>query len=161
MLRGPEAVYNNRWGVGGSDPPPGPRSLKCRCIQEPINCEPDDGYDVSRKLRCRNLVIYLGVIQLKRIFITQVVLVCDNLLGLAAAKCTYSHTVGTAFSESASESMSVSESVKVAIHAGLFNIFSEDLEISATTGYDWTHTTDATKSEQTTIIVEAEAPAGA
>ena len=86
---------------------------------------------------------------------------CDNLLGLAAAKCTYSHTVGTAFSESASESMSVSESVKYAIHAGLFNIFSEDLEISVTTGYDWTHTTDATKSEQTTIIVEAEAPAGA
>ena len=86
---------------------------------------------------------------------------CDNLLGLAAAKCTYSHTVGTAFSESASESMSVSESVKYAIHAGLFNIFSEDLEISATTGYDWTHTTDATKSEQTTIDVEAEAPAGA
>ena len=156
MLRGPEAVYNNHWGVGDSSIyAPGPVSLKCRCIQEPINCEPDDGYDVSRKLRCR-----FYILQLKRILITQVVLVCDNLLGLAAAKCTYSHTVGTAFSESASESSSVSVAVKEAIHAGLFDIFGADLEISATTGYDWTHTTDTTKSEQTTIIVEAEAPAG-
>merc|ERR1711884_603337 len=60
VLRGPEAVYNNHWGVSNGHMSNGPRSFKCRCIQEPINCQPDDGYDV--------------------------VLVCDNLLGLADAK---------------------------------------------------------------------------
>ena len=63
MLTGPEAVYNNRWGVSGSGAANGPESFKCRCIQEPINCEPDDGYDVSRKFRCRNFDRYLVVIQ--------------------------------------------------------------------------------------------------
>ena len=47
VLRGPEAVYNNHWGVSGVAAD-GPESFKCRCIQEPINCQPDDGYDVSR-----------------------------------------------------------------------------------------------------------------
>ena len=50
-------MYNNHWGnagcSGGYHPPypcgtaPGPRSYKCRCTQEPISCEPEDGYDVS------------------------------------------------------------------------------------------------------------------
>ena len=56
--------------------------------------------------------------------------------------------------------MSVSESVKDAIHAGLFDIFSNNLEISTTTGYDWTQTSEVTKSEQTTVKIEAEAPPG-
>ena len=56
--------------------------------------------------------------------------------------------------------MSVSESVKDAIHAGLFDIFSNNLEISTTTGYDWTQASENTKSEQTTVKIEAEAPPG-
>merc|ERR1712038_667902 len=131
VLPGPTAVYNNHWGVGG---PPGPSSFKCRCIQEPISCVPDDEYDV--------------------------VLVCDNLLGQATTKCTYQQTIGTAFSESASQGMSVSGAVSNAIHAGLFRLFSEDLDISVTTGYDWTHVSEATQSEQITMKIEAEAPPG-
>ena len=90
----------------------------------------------------------------------QVILVCDNLLGQTTTKCSYSQTIGTAFSQSASEGMSVSESVADKIHEGLFNIFSNDLEISTTTGYDWTHASEATQSEQITIKFEAEAPPG-
>ena len=90
----------------------------------------------------------------------KVVLVCDNLLGQSTIKCSYSQTIGTAFSQSASEGMSVSEPVANAIHAGLFDIFSNDLEISITTGYDWTHASEATQSEQITIKVEAEAAPG-
>ena len=88
------------------------------------------------------------------------ILVCDNLLGQTTTKCSYSQTIGTAFSQSASEGMSVSESVADKIHEGLFNIFSNDLQISTTTGYDWTHASEATQSEQITIKFEAEAPPG-
>ena len=53
VLRGPDTVYNNQWGIGGTSSfGPGPASFKCRCIQEPINCEPEDGYDVSFKHIC-------------------------------------------------------------------------------------------------------------
>ena len=94
------------------------------------------------------------------VFMSQVVLVCDNLLGQATTKCTYQQTIGTAFSESASQGMSVSGAVSNAIHAGLFRLFSEDLDISVTTGYDWTHVSEATQSEQITMKIEAEAPPG-
>ena len=85
---------------------------------------------------------------------------CDNLLGQYITKCTYSHTVGTQYSESMSEGMSVSQSVEMTMQAQFFKIFSTSMGVSMSTGYDWTHTTDSTKSEQTTITVEAHAPAG-
>ena len=50
--------------------------------------------------------------------------------------------------------------VEAELKAEFFDIFSADIGVSATTGYDWTHATDSTKSEQTTITVEAEAPPG-
>ena len=37
------------------------------------------------------------------IIIVQVILVCDNLNGETSVKCTYSHTVGTEFSNEISE----------------------------------------------------------
>ena len=93
-------------------------------------------------------------------YINKVILWCDNLNGQTTTKCSYEQTIGTSFSESASEGMSVSESVKDAIKAGLFDIFSNNLEISTTTGYDWTQASENTKSEQTTVKIEAEAPPG-
>ena len=108
------------------------------------------------------LSVYLGYNQLFLLhrYINKVILWCDNLNGQTTTKCSYEQTIGTSFSESASEGMSVSESVKDAIHAGLFDIFSNNLEISTTTGYDWTHASENTKSEQTTVKIEAEAPPG-
>ena len=50
--------------------------------------------------------------------------------------------------------------VEAELKAEFFDIFSADIGVSVTTGYDWTHATDSTKSEQTTITVEAEAPPG-
>ena len=50
--------------------------------------------------------------------------------------------------------------VEAELKAEFFDIFSADIGVSATTGYDWTHATDSTKSEQTTITVEAKAPPG-
>ena len=85
---------------------------------------------------------------------------CDNTQGVAPTKCTYSHTIGTKFSDTLSEGMKVDITVEAELKAEFFDIFSADIGVSATTGYDWTHATDSTKSEQTTITVEAEAPPG-
>ena len=48
VIEGPAKIYNNDWGHHGvnSDWPRGPTGSKCRCIQDPVNCVPDDGYEV-------------------------------------------------------------------------------------------------------------------
>ena len=90
----------------------------------------------------------------------QLVLVCDNISGNATTKCTFSQTIGTAYSESVSYGMSVSAGVEYALEAQFWTLFSESMGMSLTTGYDWTQTSDETKSEQITITVEASAPPG-
>ena len=40
------------------------------------------------------------------------------------------------------------------------NVLSSGVGFSETTGYDWTKTSEVTKSEQVTVTVEAEAPPG-
>ena len=42
----------------------------------------------------------------------------------------------------------------------ILTFFSESLEVSATTEYDWSQTTETTMNEQTTIELQATAPAG-
>ena len=42
----------------------------------------------------------------------------------------------------------------------LWGMFSAGSHWETSTGYDWNHVSSETKSEQTTITVEAEAPAG-
>ena len=91
--------------------------------------------------------------------------------------CSYSHTVGTAYSESMTDEMSISVGVSYSMSASYFELFrlkivfyfhhfflidfvSESLEVSATTGYDWSQTTETTMNEQTTIELQATAPAG-
>ena len=58
---------------------------------------PDDGYDV--------------------------ILECDNTRGLVDTYCSYSHTVGTAFSDSMMEEMSISAGVKATMSADFFELF--------------------------------------
>ena len=68
--------------------------------------------------------------------------------------------MGTQFSDSMSEGMSIDTTVESALEAQFWGVFSEKMGMSVTTGYDWTQTSEITKSEQTTITVEAEAPPG-
>ena len=134
VITGPEAVYENDWGTSDWFQPPGPTSWKCRCVQEPVDCSPVDGWEV--------------------------VLVCDNTLGLTSTTCSYSQTVGTQFSDSVSEGMSVDTTVKEEMSAQFWGLFSLGLGVSESTGYDWGHTSESTKSEQVTVTVQAEAPPG-
>ena len=75
----------------------GPSSIKCRCVQTLPDCEPEDGYDV--------------------------VLVCDNTGGLVDTYCSYSHTVGTSYSNSMTEEMSISVGVSATMSTDYFGLF--------------------------------------
>ena len=106
-IQGPNFNYNSDFGNGPEDSKlgNGPEAFKCRCIQTPPNCQPDDGYDP--------------------------VLVCDNTGGVVDTSCSYSHTVGTAYSNSMTEEMSISVGLKETITSSYFenyrlNIFGSD-----------------------------------
>ena len=88
------------------------------------------------------------------------VLVCDNTQGVVTTKCSYAQTEGTVFSEAVEEGMSVDTTVKAEMAAQFWGMFSGGLGVSQTTGYDWSRTSEAAKSEQVTVTVEAEAPPG-
>ncbi len=51
--------------------------------------------------------------------------------------------------------MSVDVTVSASMKASFWGIFEASLGVSATTGYDWTHATDVTMSEQVTVEVKA------
>merc|ERR1719312_2051505 len=105
-----------------------------RCQQEPIECDPEDGFDV--------------------------VLICDNTMGFTTTTCSYSLTIGTEFSDSLSEGMSIDTTVEAELQLQFWGLFSGGLGVSESTGYDWRHASDTTKSQQVTVTVQAEAPPG-
>lgn len=107
-------------------------SIQCRCDQDPIICQPEDSWAT--------------IIQ------------CDNTQSSVDLSCSYEKTIGTTWSSSAQESMSIDATIESAMHAGFFDMFSEDLGISVSTGYDWTHTSSQAQSETETFKVEATAP---
>lgn len=107
-------------------------SYKCRCEQDPIICQPTDDW--------------------------RVIIQCDNTQSSVETLCSYTKTIGTTWSSSAQESMSIDTTIEYAMHAGFFNMFSEDLSISETTGYDWTHVSSQAQSETETFQVEAKVP---
>ena len=56
--------------------------------------------------------------------------------------------------------MSIDETIGMEMTTQFWEIFSNTIGTSTTTGYDWNHVSSQTKSEQTTIKVEATVPAG-
>ena len=71
-----------------------------------------------------------------------------------AEECWFQLTLGTTWSESTSNSFGIDAGVKYSISAGLWNIFSNELEVSASTGYDWTQTNTVTQSDAETYTVK-------
>merc|ERR1712064_222228 len=103
-------------------------SFKCRCQQDPIICQPSDQY--------------VTIMQ------------CDNSNNDVEAKCTYTKTIGTTWTTEVSNSMSIDATIEYAMSASFFSFFSEELGISVSTGYDWTHTSSEAKSETQEFKVE-------
>ena len=51
--------------------------------------------------------------------------------------------------------MSIDATIQASMESSFFGLFSASVGVSVTTGYDWTQTTEATKSEQVTIEVRS------
>jgi len=127
--------YDNTWGRdGAADCAPGPGSYKCRCVQQPVTCVPEDGYTV--------------------------VLTCDNTINTVSTFCSFFRSIGTAYEASMAESMNIDVTIAEEMTIQLFRLFSNTLGISVETGYNWEHTTSEVQSTVQSVEVDAEAPAG-
>jgi len=104
-------------------------SYRCRCQQDPIICQPTDQWVV--------------------------IMQCDNTNNDVEAKCRYVKTIGTTWSTSALDSMSIDETIEDSMSAHFFKLFSTEIGKSQTTGYDWSHTSSEAKSETETFFDEA------
>jgi len=104
-------------------------SLKCRCQQDPIICQPSDHY--------------VTIMQ------------CDNMNNDVETKCSYTKTIGTTWTTEASNSMSIDATIEYSMSSSFFGFFSEELGLSVSTGYDWTQTSSQAKSETQEFKVEA------
>ena len=90
----------------------------------------------------------------------KVVLTCDNTLGTVPTQCSYSHTIGTQYSTSVSEEMSISEGIEATMESNFLDIMSAGLKYSHTTGYNWGQESSEAKSKQVTTTVDTTVPAG-
>ncbi len=106
-------------------------SYKCRCSQKMIDCDPSDSYAN--------------------------VMTCENYSS-SSITCSYTESIGTSYTYEASESMSVSVAVEETIQAGLADIFSVSLGISASTNHDWTVSQAATFETAVQRTVEVPVP---
>jgi len=116
----------------GVTSPRGFRSYKCRCQQDPIICTPSDKY--------------VTIMQ------------CDNTRSDVDTLCQYTKTIGTTFTNTAQESMSIDTSIEYAMEASFFSFFKESLGVSVSTGYDWTQTSSEAKSETHSYTVRTTVP---
>ncbi len=78
--------------------------------------------------------------------------ICDGTNLDVPAECKYEKAIGTTYTESASEDMSLSDELYSVIQASMFDIMST-LGTSNTTGYDWTKTSEETMAEEESIEV--------
>ena len=117
-------VYGYTQGVSCAD---GFLSVKCECVQQFINCIPEDDFHVIFEADGTNTVT-------------------DNIFE-------YTKTIGTTYTEEHSESMTVSVGVDTAVSAGFFKLFEAELGISETTGFDWTDVSTETQGATKTYRV--------
>ena len=109
-------------------------SFQCRCGMKPVSCVPEDSFAV--------------------------VLRCDATGAIDPVGCDYIKKIGTKWSNEMSESISVSATIEYELGVDLFELFSEKIGVSMTTGYNWKHTSSETKSVTEEFKVLADAPPG-
>ena len=103
------------------------QSYKCRCLQKPITCTPVDNW--------------------------QVVLSCDAQDSAQPVTCNYDRTIGTSFSSTVSDSMSIDPTIKEELNSQFFLLFASSIGVSKTTGYDWTQVSGEAQSGESTVEV--------
>jgi len=106
----------------------------CRCSMRHFSCVPEDSFEV--------------------------VLDCDATNAIVDSECNYMKTMGTTYTETYSNSMSLDVTVKAAMEAKFFDFFSEKIGVSVSTGYDWSHVSSETVNKEESIEIKGTAPAG-
>jgi len=88
------------------------KGYKCRCQMTPPVCDPIDSYHT--------------------------VFQCDNSANQHhEATCRYKKVIGTQYTNSWSESMSIDVSIEASMKATIYGIFETGISTSVTTGYNW------------------------
>jgi len=128
------SVFYNRFGDHDGSGVYGPRSHICSCVQEPISCQPTDGWEA---------VVY-----------------CDNKNGVEPATCSYTVSVGTSYGETETNSRNIGAGVSASVTASLDGVFSGTVDAHYTTSFDWSKTKDITESKNSDINVMATVDAG-
>jgi len=106
-----------------------PRSYLWSCQQIMPDCQPEDGW---------NSITYL-----------------DNSQSSSPTTFTFSYTIGITWGPNEQISADISTAIKNTMTLHLIELFAYTLEISVTTGYDW-----STWSDNKTVTGSAEVPAG-
>ena len=128
----------------------GARSFACSCQQKLPQCIPKDGWEVESS--CHSLYFLF--------FFVQMVVTCDNRLSAIKTDCSYEYTLGTTYSNSITESMSVSSTISADIGLEFESLFSASVSSSLTTGYDFARTYDFSQSVSKAITVETSVEPG-
>jgi len=110
------------------------RSYLVDCRQQYPDCQPEDSWKTVTSL--------------------------DNTQSDLPATFTYKYTIGTSWSHQMSESMDISTTISEEVKAGFFDIFEASIGVSVTTGYNWSETSTAAKSETKEISDVIEVPGG-
>merc|ERR1711936_809357 len=128
--------YEFGWACGPdhSHPMLCPRSYLWSCQQSIPDCQPEDGW---------NTVTHL-----------------DNSQSSAPTTFTFTQSIGITWGHEESAGGEISTTIKNTIQLSLFEIMKYTLDISVTTGFNWSQKDSTTWSDQKTYTVSQEVPAG-
>jgi hypothetical protein len=75
---------------------------------------------------------------------------CDAQDAIGNVTCDYTQTIGTAFSQTITDAISIDESIDVAYTGAFFDLFASTLGVSQTTGYNWANINALVEGDEVT-----------
>jgi hypothetical protein len=134
IMSDPKYIFGWACGSDHSTPMLCPRSYLWSCQQSMPDCNPEDGW---------NTVTYL-----------------DNSQSNSPTTFTFAQSIGITWGHEESNGGSITTGIKNTMTLTLFEIFEYALEVSVTTGFNWSQKDSTTWSDQKTYTVSQEVPAG-
>ena len=78
---------------------------------------------------------------------------CDARQSPQEVKCQYTKTIGTDWEDEVEKQFNISARVSAEIQGHFFKLFTANIGVSVNTGYDWTHISIETMSEEVSVEV--------
>ena len=78
---------------------------------------------------------------------------CDATQSPQEVRCQYTKTIGTNWEDEVKKQFDISARVSAEIQGHFFKLFSAGIGVSVNTGYDWTHISIETMSEEVSVEV--------